>query len=149
MGKYIGAELFCVCNHLRRSILKSETHKKVSKLTGNNGRIINYIQVKNNNNIDVFQKDVEKEFNLRRSTVSKVLQLMEQKGLIIRESVETDARLKRICLTDISYQIADEIKSDLENLEAKIGKGITTEDSEVFFKVLQKIKDNLESDRDL
>ena len=34
---------------------------------------------------DLFQKDIEEEFNLRRPTATEILKLMERKGLIYRE----------------------------------------------------------------
>ena len=44
---------------------------------------------------EIYQKDIEQEFKVSRATASNMLQLMERKGLIVRESVSRDARLKR------------------------------------------------------
>ena len=44
----------------------------------------------------VFQRDVERVFSLSRSTATGILQLMEKKGIIRRESVASDARLKSL-----------------------------------------------------
>lgn len=59
----------------------------------NNGWILGYLAHHPDQN--VFQKDIENAFCVRRSTVSKVIRLMETKGLIRRESVPNDARLKK------------------------------------------------------
>ena len=48
----------------------------------------------------VFQKDLEAEFQMARSTASGILQAMEKKGLITREPIPRDARLKRLVLTE-------------------------------------------------
>lgn len=48
---------------------------------------------------EIYQKDIEEEFQIRKSTVTGILQLMEKNGFIYRESVEKDARLKRIVPT--------------------------------------------------
>ena len=48
---------------------------------------------------EIYQKDIEQEFKVSRATASNMLQLMERKGLIVRESVSCDARLKKISLT--------------------------------------------------
>ena len=45
---------------------------------------------------DLYQKDIEEEFQIRKSTVTGILKLMESHGYIRRESVKRDARLKRI-----------------------------------------------------
>lgn len=42
----------------------------------------------------IFQKDLETEFCIGRSTVTNILNLMEKKGFVRRESVSYDARLK-------------------------------------------------------
>lgn len=49
---------------------------------------------------EIYQKDIEQEFKVSRATASNMLQLMERKGLIVRESVSCDARLKKISLTE-------------------------------------------------
>ena len=54
---------------------------------------------------DIFQKDFEEEFSIRRSTATKILQLMEKNGLIERQKVESDARLKKIVLTNKALDI--------------------------------------------
>ena len=48
---------------------------------------------------DLYQKDIEEEFQIRKSTVTGILKLMEKHGYIYRESVEKDARLKKIVPT--------------------------------------------------
>ena len=54
----------------------------------------------NNRDRDIFQKDVETEFSIGRSTVTNILKLMEKKGYIRREAVPQDGRLKRLVLLD-------------------------------------------------
>ena len=58
---------------------------------------------------DVFPQDVERRFGITRSTSCRVLGLMERKGLIVREPVPQDARLKKIVLTDKARHIDDEL----------------------------------------
>ena len=48
---------------------------------------------------DVYQKDIEEEFQIRKSTATGILKLMEKHGFIRRESAQQDARLKRIVPT--------------------------------------------------
>ena len=44
---------------------------------------------------DLYQKDVEEEFQVRKPTATGILKLMEKNGYIYRESARQDARLKR------------------------------------------------------
>ena len=47
----------------------------------------------------ICQKDIEHTFDIRRSTVTNIIQLMEKKGYVERRSVLGDARLKCVSLT--------------------------------------------------
>ena len=42
---------------------------------------------------DIYQRDIEAEFSIARSTATGILKLMEKRGYIRRVSVERDARL--------------------------------------------------------
>lgn len=113
----------------------------LDSLTGTNGWIIGYLA--HNQGRDVYQKDIEEHFSVRRSTVSRVVTLMEQKGLIVRESVECDARLKKLVLTDKALEIHKSIESSLDEVEGIIVKGISEEDMETFLRVARTMMGNL------
>ena len=92
---------------------------------------------------DVFQKDLEKEFDLKRSSISLMLNNMEKKDLIKRIAVSDDARLKKIVLTDKSIKLYESISIAIDSVENKIVENITPEELEVFNNVLNKIRNNL------
>ena len=112
-----------------------------------NGRIhgwaINYFY--ENRDRDIFQKDFEEKFSIRRSTASNMLKLMEKDGYIKRVSVENDARLKKIVLTDKAVKIHTEICKDIAAREKKLRKGLTDEELEAFFRITEKLKKNMEN----
>ena len=64
-------------------------------ITGVQSRVMHYI-LEHGQDGPVFQRDVEAAFNLSRSTTTNILQLMEKNGIIRREGVDYDARLKRL-----------------------------------------------------
>ncbi|SPU25488.1 MarR family transcriptional regulator [Bifidobacterium bifidum] len=64
-----------------------------------------------NRNREIYQHTIEQKFCITRSTASRVLALMEKKGLIARESVAHDARCKRIVLTDKADAIVADLKA--------------------------------------
>ena len=97
-----------------------------------------------NRDRDIFQKDFEKEFDIRRSTASHILSLMEENGMITRESVPYDARLKKIVLTEKAMNIEEEVMQFFDKLEQEFEKNITKEELEIFYSVLDKINDNIE-----
>lgn len=113
------------------------------RMTHMQGRIIHYIHHEQKKE-DVFQRDIEKAFSIRRSTATNILQLMEQNELIRREAVPYDARLKKIILTEKSYACHFEIRKKMEEIEKRLQKDIPLEELDIFRKVLEKMKRNLD-----
>ncbi|WP_099470064.1 MarR family winged helix-turn-helix transcriptional regulator [Konateibacter massiliensis] len=93
---------------------------------------------------DVFQKDIEKEFRIRKSSVTSVLQLLEKNGYIVRESGKEDARLKKIVLTDKAKTANAMIGNTLERREEKLNQILSEEEKKYFFQVAEKIAETLE-----
>lgn len=93
---------------------------------------------------DVFQKDLESVFDLKRSSISLMLNNMEKSGLIERVSVEEDGRLKKIILTEKSIKIYEKISDAIDLIENKLSENITEEEVKVFQNVLNKIRNSLE-----
>ena len=77
--------------------------------------------------------------------MTSVLQLLEKNGFIRRESVDTDARLKKIVVTDKGLQANNRILSSLDRMEADLVDGISTEEMETFIFVMERIRKNLET----
>ena len=114
----------------------------IEKMTGTHGWVIGFFY--HNRDRDVFQKDFEQEFNIRRSTASNILALIEKNGLITRENVPYDARLKKITLTQKALDVQSVVDKAFENLEDTMRKDISDDELEIFFKVIDKINNNLE-----
>lgn len=121
--------------------------KNVEKLTGAHGWVIGFLY--HNRDRDIFQRDFEKECNIRRSSATQMLQRMEKNGMIKRVGVDYDARLKKIVLTDRAVEIQEMIENRFAELEEKIEDGISEEELQTFFAVLSKIRKNIgEEDND-
>lgn len=93
---------------------------------------------------DVFQKDLESVFDLKRSSISLMLNNMEKNGLIERMLVKEDGRLKKIVLTEKSIKIYEKISDAIDLIENKLSENITEEEVKVFQNVLNKIRNSLE-----
>ncbi len=91
----------------------------------------------------VYQKDLEAAFHIRRSTASGILQIMVRDGLLVREPVEGDARLKRLVLTPIAMEQLAEMQQDILQVEQKATKGLTTEERKTLLSLLDKVITNL------
>lgn len=94
-------------------------------------------------NEEIYQKDLESIFHLSRATVSSVLQTMEKYSLIDRVIDNTDTRTKKIILNKETKEFFELHKKNFEELGNRMVKDISKEDLEIFYKVLQKMKENI------
>lgn len=138
----VGFQLRALGILLKRKIDSSDAMKKFENITGMQRWVIKFLIDQQHR--DVFQKDVEELLSIRRSTATKLLQLTEKNGLIYRESVDYDARLKRIKLTPKALELHQIIMREIELLEVQIQAGITEQELDQFFTVIQKMKRNIE-----
>ena len=123
--KYIGLEISKINNMLTRKFSKSKCKQRILDTTGKNGWIIEYIA--QNSDKEIFQRDIEEQFLIRRSTVSNMIQLMEKKGYIERKSVNYDARLKKLELTYKAWEMYDDMQSYFKENETTMRKDISDE----------------------
>ena len=140
----IGKELRSLNNQIRRYFENRTNKKTVDALTDTNGWIIAYIAQRTGQ--DVYQKDLEEAFGITRSTASKVINLMVQKGLIERQSVKHDARLRKLVLTPKSLEIRAMMDEDHQNIEAQVIKGFTQEEIVQLNGYIQRMKQNVRLD---
>lgn len=103
--------------------------------------IIDYIL--QNENKDVFQRELEQVLKLRRATVSGVLQTMEKNNLIIRVQSNEDSRAKKIILNEETRKIFLKNRKKMEELEKIIVQGICDSELKNFVNTLEKMKKNL------
>lgn len=141
-SRKLGFELHRSSRLVKRYMDNDASKRYVDKMTGTHGWALGFFF--HNRHRDVFQKDFEQEFNIRRSTASNILALIEKNGLIKREPVPYDARLKKITLTPKALDVQCVVDKAFEKLEDTIKEGITQEELEVFFRVIDKINSNLE-----
>lgn len=113
-------------------------------VTGVQGRVLHYI-IDHYREQPVFQKDVEEAFRLRRSTATGILQLLEKSGLIRREGVPYDARLKSLVPTEKADAIYGEMRACIHETETLLTRDIAPEQLEVFLQVIKRMSDNLGS----
>ena len=128
-------------NMIRRYFLNSTSNREVDKLTDNNGWIVGFLA--ENEGKDIYQKDIEDFFTIARSTASTVLGLMEEKGFILRLSVKSDARLKKIVLTDKSRAVHKIMEKNKKEMEHILLRGFTDEEVTALNEYLNRMKENI------
>lgn len=137
----VGFEIKTVHNLLKRDFESLPIQKEMKNITAMQKWIIGYLS--DNDKKDIFQRDLEEEFSVRRSTATGILQLMEKNNLIKREPVSYDARLKKIVLTQKALDIQNEINQEIKAHDKKLSQNISKDDLEIFFKVMKQIRKNL------
>ena len=92
---------------------------------------------------DLYQKDIEEEFQIRKSTVTGYVQLMEKNGFLTRESDKDDARKKRLVPTAKAEELRGLILEDIKRNEKMMVEGIKEEDVTICKQVLYHVLQNL------
>ena len=145
--KNIGFQLRLVTNLIKRRLEQHMRRQNYEQLTRMQGFIIGYLY--RNKEREVFQRDIEAEFSVQRSTVTAMLQVMEKDGLITRSPVAGDKRLKRLQLTPKAISRHECFEQGVYCLEQQMQSGLSAAELEQFFNTLQKIKTNLEKEQTL
>ena len=146
-NKYIFFEMHKCSRLIKRYIDNNTDKENVDKMTGAHGWVIGFLY--HNRDRDIFQRDFEKGCNVRPSSATSMLKLMEKNGLIKRVGVDYDARLKKIVLTEKAIKIQETLDEKFAALEKRLSINISEEELETFFTVLSKIRKNIgEEDAD-
>ena len=131
----IGFDIRTLSILIKRYIDGSATKQYVDNLTGTHGWVIGYLYD---------QRDLETQFSIRRSTATGILQLMEKNELILREPVESDARLKKLVLTEKALDIHKMVEEDRKRTEEQLTKDIDAQELAIFRKALKQMIRNME-----
>lgn len=113
-------------------------------LTSVQSAVLEYIYKRTSKGENVYSKDIEKAFDMRRATSAGILQLLEKRGLIIRKSENKDSRLKNIILTPKAIEAQKEIIEAINENEQKIKKNISEEEIKKFLETLEKMSSNID-----
>ena len=97
----------------------------------------------------VYQKDIEEEFQIRKSTATGMLQLLEKNGFIVRESEKKDARLKRIIPTRKAEALRPSILAHIRQSEAQLTADISEADVLICKKVLCQMLYNVSEHKEV
>lgn len=92
---------------------------------------------------EVFQKDLERAFHINKSSVTSVVQLMERRGYIRRESVERDARLKKLVMTEKGRQTNAKALKTMDEVNCIAVEGLSNEEIAQFKSLVEKIRANV------
>jgi len=138
---WLGHEVHLLGHLIRRKMNAVMSENGADDITPVHGRILGYLV---QNEKEVCQRDIEAEFGITRSSVAGILKLMEQKGYIRRESVEGDARLKRIVPTPLGRENFARIDSSIRQVESLLYSALTPEEYTALLRLFARLEAVLE-----
>lgn len=139
MERKIGFELRQLQQSIKHKIEKERTEDSI-ELTHGQVRLLMYVY---QNDDVVYQKDIEHYLHIRRSTATEILNVLERNGYLCRVRELHDGRLKKIELTEKTLSVIDEMSLKMKNMERMLRQNIDDKDLEVFFYVLDQMKENI------
>lgn len=141
--KYIlGLAVKRIANLMSRHFQKVKASiEGMDEVTGMQGLVMGYLTEHSEKTI--FQKDIEVELEIRSSSATALLQRMEKKGFITRIPVPGDTRWKKIVPTQKAFDLRQRAVEKMKTVEAMALKGLTKEEIETLFSLLEKVGRNL------
>jgi DNA-binding MarR family transcriptional regulator len=76
--------------------------------------------------------------------MTSILQIMEKNGLIVKEEVENDRRLKKLILTPLAVEKQERMRLCFDGLERKLRENVSDEELAVFLAVAERMGLSLE-----
>lgn len=140
MERHVGPEIKIIQNMLIRNMQNDISAAGQENISGPNVFLLKVLKEREGE--DVFQRDLERILSITKSTCSKVLSTLEEKGLISRVSVK-DARFNKICLTAYGKEFIEKADAYLEAFERRLTAGFSAEERDMLFSFFDRIKANL------
>lgn len=107
-------------------------------ISGKQSRLLGFIAHESSNR-DLYQKDIEEELQIRRSSVTSMLQNLEKANMIQRVSVDKDARLKKIILTDLGKEVTQNTYHNIIAFEEELSSLFHDNEIEQLHEYLNRI----------
>lgn len=134
-----GAPIKCVLDVSKNVRYFFDMSVSENGLTCIQSRILWHIRHAEEENRIVFQKDIEEVFRIKKSSVTSVLQTLEKKGLIVRESIPQDARVKKLVLTQDARKMQQGTYQTFGKMEQEMCSLFTPEEFEQFLDYMNRI----------
>lgn len=144
--RHIGYEIRETDNYIRRFFDRKQNEMGFEKLTFAQTGILHYMFCRRD--ADIYQKDLENRFGIRRSTATGILQGLEKNGYIERESDCNDGRMKRIILTSKAVAREEAVHKMFGEGEDFILTLLSDEEKEALISSLRKIREAIKEKED-
>ena len=78
-----------------------------------------------------------------KTNITRIIDTLEKKNLVVRVSDQIDSRVNRVILTNLGKQLFYDVLPVMEKTKEEVRKNIKEEDIDIFKDVLSKIINNL------
>ena len=124
--------------HLSDEIAKQHG---VEHLAGPQGHVLSYLG--NNQDKEIFVKDIEMELRISKSVASNLVKRMEKNGFIQILPSRLDKRYKQVALTKLGLAKLEPLMSWHQDMVENLFKGIPKEDFKSMIRIIEKLKENI------
>ena len=114
-----------------------------SQLTSIQGIVLHYIIVEKDRG-DIFPKDLEEFLGIKGSSVTSLINNLEQGGYLRRESLESDGRYKKLVLTEKTKGMQEDILKRVYDYIHSMFVGIPEDHLKIFESVILQMSKNAE-----
>ncbi|HIU82210.1 MAG TPA: MarR family transcriptional regulator [Candidatus Ornithoclostridium faecavium] len=141
MKRPLGYEVKTLARMMKQRIDDTEFMRTNEQMTGMQGWVLGYFT--RHDGEEIFQRDLEAEFRVRRSTMTQLLNTMESRGLIERVEYEKDRRLKKIVPTTLAREFMERSIEAINEAEAQLTQGFSQQELDTFYSFIERCKYNL------
>lgn len=138
MNDFVGFRLRIVSNLIERY---SENDIRLPRSKNVTSMVVGFIY--RSGDKPVTQRDLRREFNMSRSSVTGLIDRMEAKGMVERVRSDEDTRVKRIVLTEKCQNNCTAIFNSLKEFERTITLGMSEKEIKQFNRLLDKVIENV------
>lgn len=93
---------------------------------------------------EIYQKDIERLFSIKRPTANQMLRALENKGYIVRMVSEQDSRKNILTITESGIVASEHLTRKMYSLMKKLHGDIDKKELEQFEITLKKLWKNME-----
>lgn len=111
------------------------------QLTSIQGIVLHYIIVEKDRG-DIFPKDLEEFLGIKGSSVTSLINNLEQGGYLRRESLESDGRYKKLVLTEKTKGMQEDILKRVNDYIHSMFVGIPEDHLKIFESVILQMTKN-------
>lgn len=112
-----------------------------SQLTSIQGVVLHYMIVEKDRG-DIFPKDLEEFLGIKGSSVTSLINNLEQGGYLRRESLESDGRYKKLVLTEKTKGMQEDILKRVYDYIHSMFVGIPEDHLKIFESVILQMTKN-------